>query len=115
MTQEKNHSGTASQPTKNADAKLTAENWIAMCSLHRLLQLGDQEKTRDELVARINNIFKPRLGQRRLRIEYTKASGLTVYCGSRQAVPLLFMHQATHVHQVDGEGNILNTWKPSLP
>jgi hypothetical protein len=111
MTQERSHSDTASQQLKKRDEKLTAENWTAMCCLHRLLQLGGQEKLRDELVTRINKIFQPRLGQRRLRIEYTEAAGLTVYCGSYHMVPTMFRFASKCIHQVDGEGNILSTWR----
>jgi hypothetical protein len=113
MTQVKSHSDTASQQLKKRTEKLTSENWTAMCSLHRLLQLDGQEKLQGELVTRINKIFAPRLGQRRLRIEYTKAKELTVFCGSHENVPLLFKTAAKFVYEVDGEGKILRTWNPS--
>lgn len=81
------------------------------CSLHRLLQLGGQDSTRVELVTRINKILKPRLGQRRMRIEYNGTDGLLVFCGSRDAVPVMFMHAAKRVYEVDSEGTLLRVLK----
>lgn len=108
MTQEKNHSDTASQVPKNYFS--TQETWAAMTRLHRLLQLGGTESTRAELVTQINALFKRRLGLARLRIDFTFANGLTVYCGSVELVPPFFKNKARHVFVVDQDWNVVGTW-----
>ena len=82
-----------------------------MTRLHRLLQLGNDDSKRAELVTQINELFKKRLGRARIRVEYTFEEGLTVLCGSVSLVPSFFKNRAKRIHEVDQEWSIICTWK----